>query len=64
MAKTKTERQVIDELGEWLCTDIEKDIVKSNDAARIPPSADMEKIEIIKDIAKRIHWYKENCLDD
>jgi len=58
----KTEKQIIDELGEWLCTDMEKDLAKSMDRGGIPPTADMEKRAIIRDVAKRIHWYAANVL--
>jgi len=59
----KTERQIIDDLGNWLCTDMEKDLVKNNDMARLPPTADMEKRLLITEVAKRIQWYRDNMLD-
>lgn len=56
----KTERQIIDDLGEWLCRDMEKGLVKSNDMARLPPIADMNKFNIIRDVSRRIQWYRDN----
>lgn len=59
----KTERQIIDELGEWLCRDMERAIVKALDH-NSPLSTDRaEKIQIIKDVAKRIRFYRDNCLE-
>lgn len=59
----KTEKQIINELGEWLCRDMEKDIVMENERRGLPSIADMEKIIIVQDVARRIHWYIDNVID-
>ena len=59
----KTEREIIDSLGEWLCIDMEKALIKSSDP-RLPLSTDRaEKTLLIRDVAERIKFYIDNCLD-
>lgn len=59
----KNEKQIIDDLGEWLCMDMEKALVRALDP-RLPLSTDRsEKILFIRDVAERIKFYRDNCLD-
>lgn len=51
------ERAVVDDLGEWLCRDMEKSAAKEDlFTARIQMYA------IINDVARRIQFYRDNCL--
>ena len=58
----KTERQIVDDLGDWLCTDMEKEIAKSDCEAGLPSTASMAQRALIIDVARRIKWYAENCV--
>lgn len=58
----KTEKQIIDSLGEWLCLDMEKSLAKSIDP-RLPfPTESANGRLIIRDVAERIRFYRDNCL--
>jgi hypothetical protein len=59
----KTEREIIDALGEWLCRDMEKDLKKAADP-RLPISTQTAQgMAVISEVAARIKYYKEHCLD-
>ncbi len=59
----KTEKEIINELGEWLCNDMEKSLFKHISPKR-PLSARYDKgIENIKDVSKRITFYRDHCLE-
>ena len=61
----KTDRQIIDELGEWLCRDMEKDLAKQEemDGYRrgCVSTYHASAVANMHDIAGRIRWYAENC---
>lgn len=62
----KTELEIIDELGEWLCRDMEKALAKQEDydGYRGPISTyGAAERQNIKNVADRIQYYKTNCLD-
>ena len=52
----KTEKQIIDELGEWLCKDLERELTKAN----LPFTELTEKLGTLHKIAERIQWYRDN----
>ena len=51
----------IDKLGEWLCRDMEKDMVKSTHPG-MPIGTDSNGYSIIKDVSRRIKFYRNNCI--
>jgi len=60
----KTEKEIINELGEWLCNDMEKSLYK-----HIRPDFPLSTryatvIENINDVAKRISYYRDHCLTE
>ena len=57
-----TEKQIIDDLGEWLCRDMEKDVQISNENHGLPPTHQMENQVMIRHVAKRIQFYRDNCI--
>lgn len=63
----KTERQIIDELGEWLCTDMETSLAKAEeqDGYRKGTMSTYNGaiMDNIRDVAKRIKYYRDNCID-
>jgi len=58
----KTEKEIIDDLGNWLCRDMEKDIQFENLDHGLPPTHQMEKQLMIREVAKRIKFYRDNVL--
>ena len=55
----RTEKQTIDALGEWLCKQLELDVAKDG---KLLTEASSQHL-MIRDIAKKIRWYRDNCLD-
>ena len=57
----QTERQTIDALGEWLCRAMGEDILKTYKG--YPPVTAPEQYTVVREVAKKIQWYRDNCLD-
>ena len=53
--------KVINDLGEWLCRDMEKALIRGY--GDIMPTDRANKLVLIRDVAERIQWYRDN-LDD
>ena len=59
----KTEKDIIDDLGEWLCKDMERTLLKAVNP-RMPPSIDkVQNLMLIRDAIERIRFYRDNCLN-
>jgi hypothetical protein len=58
----KVEKKIIDDLGDWLCRDMEKEIQFSNLEQGLPSTHQMEKQQMIREVAKRIKFYRDNVL--
>lgn len=61
----KTEKEIIDELGDWLCTDMEKDLVRDQDGdgKMLMDTEYGRKLDIIRAVGEKIHWYANNVAD-
>ncbi len=60
----KTEKEIINELGEWLCNDMEKSLFK-HISPGFPLSTQYDSgIETIKDVSERITFYRDHCLEE
>ena len=55
---TDIRKKVIDDLGEWLCRDMEKSLVQAHEGIMSTDRA--EKVALIRDVAERIQWYRDN----
>lgn len=58
----KTEKEIIDNLGNWLCTDMERELARNSASSGLPPTSDIEKRKLIRDVADRIKWYRDNII--
>jgi hypothetical protein len=56
------EKQVIDDLGNWLCRDMEKEIQFGNLEQGLLSTYQMEKQKMIREVSKRIKFYRDNVL--
>ena len=59
----RTEKQTIDALGEWLCKQMELDMVTNSQLNGMLTTESFTQLLVIKDIAEKIRWYRDNCLD-
>jgi len=58
----KTERQIIDELGEWLCSDLERTLkIKYPGRTSMTYSND---IAVVHNMGERIKYYRDNFLKE
>lgn len=61
----KSEIEIIDDLGEWLCRDMELEVSKIRGGDKgIPSTAYMGKLTIIKEVGDRIKFYRDNVLEE
>lgn len=58
----KTEKEIIDDLGNWLCANMERELARNSASLCLPPTADIEKRKLILDVADRIKWYRDNII--
>ena len=58
----RTERQTIDALGEWLCKQLELDMATNSRLNGMLTTESFAQLLVIEDIAKKIRWYRDNCL--
>jgi hypothetical protein len=55
----KTKVQTVDDLGDWLCREMELELAK---ASHRTLTVDAAKINTIKEVAKLIRFYRDNLL--
>ena len=59
----KTEKEIIDDLGNWLCTDMEKAVHRNSRHDGPISTNQMAMLDLISDVAERIKFYRDNVLN-
>lgn len=59
----KSEKLVIDQLGKWLCRDMEKSLHGARERDGPLSTSEEEKIAMIIEVAVRIQYYRDNCIN-
>jgi len=56
-----SKKEIIDQLGEWLCKDMQKDLVaKGGYDTGLPSTEYFNKVGLVKEVAERIKFYRDN----